>query len=271
MTSKASKLAVYAILYVLTAAVLIPFVGLLLAAMHPSDALVKGFSIPTEINLGNFAAAWTRGKFSLYMKSSVIVSTAVTVTAVFLSVLAGYAFGVLRFRGRNVLFWVLVAGMVIPGETLVVPLFQEFRTASILNTYWALILPQIGAVLPFGVLWMRSFFASAPRELIDASRVDGANSWTTLWRILTPLGRPAITSLAVLVAMWSWNNFILPLVMVTDESLRTAPLGLAFFSSMRATDLPLLATASVIVALPIVVLYVILQRDFVRGMMGGID
>jgi raffinose/stachyose/melibiose transport system permease protein len=116
---------------------------------------------------------------------------------------------------------------------------------------------------------MRAFFVSTPRSLLEAARIDGASSWTTLWRVLVPFGRPAILTMMVLVFMWTWNEFLLALVMVSKENLRTAPLGLAFFQGQHTSDLTLLAAGAVIVATPVVIVYVFLQRHFIRGMLTG--
>jgi raffinose/stachyose/melibiose transport system permease protein len=121
----------------------------------------------------------------------------------------------------------------------------------------------------FGTFWMRAYFLSSSRDVVEAARLDGAGHWQTLWRILAPMGRPAIVTLTLLTFMWTWNEFLIPLVMVTDESLRTAPLGLAFFQGQYTSGLSLLAAGAVIVAVPVVVVYLVLQRHFIRGMVDG--
>jgi len=186
-----------------------------------------------------------------------------------LSILAGYAFGLMRFRGQQALFYLLLLGLMVPLEATIVPLYYDFRDVGLTDTYWALILPQVGASVAFGSFWMRAFFRSVPRSLLEAARLDGSSSWTTLWRVVLPLGRPAVLTMMLLVFMWTWNEFLLALVMVSDEALRTAPLGLAFFQGRTTTDVPLLAAGAVIVAAPVVVLYVFLQRHFIRGMLSG--
>ena len=167
------------------------------------------------------------------------------------------------------LFYVFLLGLVFPIEAMIVPLYFDLRDLGLTDTYWALILPQIGLSVAFGTFWMRAFFLSTPRSLVEAARIDGASSWTTLWRVLVPFGRPAILTMMVLVFMWTWNEFLLALVMVSSENLRTAPLGLAFFQGQHTSDLTLLAAGAVIVATPVVVVYVFLQRHFIRGMLTG--
>jgi raffinose/stachyose/melibiose transport system permease protein len=192
----------------------------------------------------------------------------VTVSAA-LSILTGYAFGTMRFRGDKLLFYLFVVGLIVPGEAVIIPLYYVLRGFSLTDTYWSLILPQIASSLAFGTFWMRAFFRSAPRSLLEAARIDGAPTWRVLWHILLPFGRPAVLTMMVLTFLWSWNEFLLPLVMISNESLRTAPLGLAFFQTEHTTDVTGLAAGSIIITLPVVVVYIFLQRHFIRGMLSG--
>ena len=188
------------------------------------------------LGAGSFATAWDDGHFSTYLRSSAIVTASVVLVSSVLSILAGYAFGLMRFRGEQVLFYVILLGLTIPMEAIVVPLYYDLRDVGLTDTYWALILPQAALSTAFGTFWMRAFFRSVPRSLIEAARLDGSSSWMTLWRVVLPLGRPAVLTMVVLVFMWTWNEFLLALVMVSDESLRTAPLGLAFFQGRNTSD-----------------------------------
>jgi len=267
--SQRERAANYAIVVVFSALALLPVVGIVLVALHGPGETVAGFSLPHRPSLSNFRSAWDEGRFSTYLRSSAIVSVSVVTIATVVSILAGYAFGTMRFRGNRALFYVLLLGIMVPEEAIIVPLYYDLRGAGLTDTYWALILPQVAQSVAFGTFWMRAYFRSAPRSLVEAARIDGASSWTTLWRILVPGGRPAILTMMVLVFMWTWNEFLLPLVMVTSENLRTAPLGLAFFQGQHTSQFSLLAAGAVIVALPVVVVYVFLQRHFIRGMLTG--
>jgi raffinose/stachyose/melibiose transport system permease protein len=218
---------------------------------------------------GSFRAAWSDGHFGTYLRSSVLVAASVVAISSMLSILAGYAFGIMRFRGEQVLFYVLLLGLMVPLEATIVPLYYDLRDLGLTDTYWALILPQAGVSVAFGTFWMRAFFRSVPRSLVEAARLDGASSWSTLWRVIFPLARPAVLTMVVLVFMWTWNEFLLALVMVSDEGLRTAPLGLAFFQGRNTTDEALLAAGALIVAAPVVIVYLFLQRHFIRGMLSG--
>jgi raffinose/stachyose/melibiose transport system permease protein len=258
----------YGILILFSLIALYPVFGIVATALAPPGELV-GFGIPSSIHLQNFRNAWDEGHFATYLRSSVIVAVAVVASSTVLSILSGFAFGTMRFRGATPLFYLFLLGLMVPTEALVVPLYFDLRDIDLTDTYWALILPQIALSVSFGTFWMRAFFRATPRSILEAARIDGASSWTTLWRVLVPFGRPAILTMMVLVFMWTWNEFLLALVMVSSESKRTAPLGLAFFQGQHTSDLSLLAAGAVIVALPVVLVYVFLQRHFIRGMLSG--
>lgn len=219
--------------------------------------------------LANVGAAWDQGRFGTYLRSSVLVSTATVSIATFLSILSGYAFGTMRFPGRTLLFWAMLVGIMVPTEAIVVPLYFDLRTLDLTNTYVALVFPQVAQSIAFGTFWMRAYFLSSSRDVVEAARIDGASHWQTLWRVLAPMGRPAIITLMLLTFMWTWNEFLIPLVMVTSEDLRTAPLGLAFFQGQYTSGVALLAAGAVIVALPVVVVYLFLQRHFIQGIVEG--
>lgn len=268
MTVRREQYFTYVLLGVFSLIALVPIVGIILTALQKQGGL-SSFGHPDGFHISNFADAWNQGHFASYLKSSLIVVVAVVVLATFFSVLAGYAFGMMRFRGEQVLFYVLLLGLMVPLEAFIVPLYYDLRDLSLTDTYWALIWPQVGVSTAFGTFWMRAFFRSVPRSLVEAARLDGSNSWHTLWRVILPLGRPAVLTMTVLIFMWTWNEFLLALVMVSDEGLRTAPLGLAFFQGRNTTDFALLAAGAVIVATPVVLVYVFLQRHFIRGMLSG--
>jgi raffinose/stachyose/melibiose transport system permease protein len=202
--------------------------------------------------------------------SSFVVASVVVVATLTVATLAGYAFGTMSFRGRGLLFYLLLLTMIVPYESTILPLYYELRSLGLLDTYWALVLPQTATYFAFGTFWMTTFFRSMPRALIDSAKIDGASSVRAFWSVLLPLARPAVLALAVILFMISWNEFLLALVMIQDESVRTAPVALAQFSgSNRSNDFTLIAAAALIVALPVVVVYAILQRRLSEGFLTG--
>lgn len=263
-TSAAERALTYAVLVLAAVAALYPLGLILYTAVQP-DAIGAG----PGLDLGNFADAWQQGRFGTYLRTSVIVSGCVVIAATALSCLAGYAFGTMRFRGSSVLFYLLLLGLMVPSEAIVIPLYYDLRDLGLDNSYVSLILPQIAQSLAFGSFWMRAYFRSTSRELVEAARIDGAGHLRTFWSVLLPMGRPAITTMMVLFFMWTWNEFLLPLVMITDEDLRTVPLGLAFFRGQYTEGTALLSAGAAIVALPVVLCYLVAQRHFIRGMVEG--
>lgn len=260
----------YLILTVFMLIVCIPLWGALMSAFKSnSEFLSSPFSLPQTWTLENFKEAWTVGRFSQFFKNSVFVTTVVVIVSVFLSILSGYAFGQLPLPGKKLLFPLMLIGYMVPFEAVIIPLYHWMGALGLRNTYWALILPQIGLSVSFGTLWMSSFFENAPQELVDAATIDGATRWQTLWGILFPLSRPATTTLIVLIFMWTWNEFLLALVMVQSESMRTLPVGLAFFQGRFSSNISLMAAGAIIVALPTILIYILFQRFFIRGMLGG--
>lgn len=246
-----------------------PLLYVLLTALTPAGEAGPTFTWPSRLDFSNLATAWTQGHFATYIGSSVIVSVSVVALSATLSIMAGFAFAKLRFRGRGFLLTFCLLGMLLPLEGYIIPLYYGMRSYGLLDTYPALILPQVAQSIGFGSFWMASYFRRVPTSILEAARLDGASDWRVLWRILVPVARPAIITMIVLVFMWTWNDFLLSLVMVTSESRRTAPLGLAFFRGQYTTDYALLSAAALIVALPVIIVYIVLRRRFMEGMLGG--
>ena len=268
--SRGERTANYAILVAFAVFALWPVLTVVVAALGPDDA--AGGTVGAGV-LGlhpeNFATAWEVGRFGSYLRTSLLVSSSVVVVSVVLSILSGYALGAMRFRGSTVMFYVFLVGIMMPSEAVLVPLYYDLRDLGLTDSLWAVVLPQVAQSVAFGTFWMRAWFRSANRSLVEAARLDGASTWRVLWQVLVPLARPAVVTLTVLVFMWTWNEFLIPLVMVVSENLRTAPLGLAFFQGQYTQGFTLLAAGAVIVATPVVVLYLFLQRHFIAGMLEG--
>jgi raffinose/stachyose/melibiose transport system permease protein len=274
--SRLERTGSYAMILLFSAGAVYPLLSILFLSLHRQSDLVTGFALPHSLNFSSFRSAWTEGSFTTGYKSSAIVAVAVTLASAACSILAGYALGTMRFAGQTLFFGLMVVGIVFPYEATVIPLYYDFQSIhpfgiNVSQTYWALILPQIGTSVAFGVVWMRAFFRAAPRSLIEAARIDGASTFGVLFRVLLPQARPAILTMCVLIFMWTWNEFLLALVLIQDQSKQTAPLGLSFFASAAhgATDRTKVAAASILVAAPVLLVYVFLQRHFLRGMTAG--
>ena len=262
--SLAQRLVASAVLLVAAAAALGPVLVVLAAALGPESPAAGGGLHPE-----NFAAAWEQGRFGEYLQTSALVAVVVVTVATVASVLSGYAFGTMDFRGREVLFLLVLLGIMVPAEAVVVPLFFDLRTLGLTDTIWGIALPQIAQSIAFGTFWMRAHFRTTDRSLMEAARLDGAGPVRILVSVLVPVARPAITTLVLLSFLWTWNDFLVPLVMAPSAQLRTAPLGLALFQGQYTQGTALLAAGAVLVALPVVVVYLLLQRHVIRGMVEG--
>jgi len=265
------RVVTYAVLTVFAIGAIYPALSILSLALHTKSDLVTGFAFPTHPKLDSFRAAWDQADFATGFKSSFVVAAAVTAISAVLSIGTGYAFGTMRFRGDQLVFNVMLLGIIFPYEATVIPLYYDFQSFGILNTYWALILPQVGQSVAFGTFWMRAFFLSTPRGLTEAARIDGAGTFRVLTSVLLPQARPALLTMCALVFTYTWNEFLLALVLVSGApDKQTAPLTLSFFAgATRAGDPTKVAAAAVLVAAPIVIVYIVLQRHFIRGMLAG--
>lgn len=221
--------------------------------------------------LANYAEAWTQGGFASALLSSAIVSVTVVVVTAVIACLAGYALAHMQVPGGRLMLGLLLVGLVLPYEVTVLPLYQMLAAWGLVDTYWALILPQVGLSVPLGVFWMRSFFSSVPGELLEAARIDGASRFQILRSVLMPVAMPAVATLATILFLFTWNEFLLALILVPqNQAVQTAPLSLSFYSGAQHGAQPdLTAAAAVLVALPIVVAYMLLQRRLITGLTEG--
>ena len=272
MNTTVSRLQVtlnYVLIILCSAIAVYPLIGIVLAAFYPAEQGVSpsGFGLPPSFEWQNYATAWNQGKFSEYFTTSIIVAVVMVPASVVLSILGGYAFATMRFKGSKAIFYLFILGLIIPTEATIVPLYYDVQAMGLIDTYWALIILEVSGEMAFGIFWMRAAFLSAPRSLLEASRIDGASSWKTLWRIMVPFAKPAILTLTVLTFADTWNEFFLALVFTPNHM--TAPMGLASFSGKYTTQIALVSAGAVIVALPILIVFIIFQREFMRGVLTG--
>jgi raffinose/stachyose/melibiose transport system permease protein len=262
--------ATYLILSVFAVLALYPLIGSAVVALSPQGSNVSGvFPVPRSITFKNFSEAWTQGSLGSALETSFIVAVGVVIGATVLSVLAGYAFGALNLPGGKIVFYLFLAGLIMPYEALIISLYYDMRRFSLIDSYWSLILPEVALYLAFGIFWMRACFRSVPRSLVEAARIDGASNWRILRRVFIPFGRPAILTMMVLFFIFSWNEFLLPLVMLSSGSRQTATLALGVFQGQYNTSIGLQTAAALTVAIPGIIVYILFQRQFIRGMLSG--
>jgi raffinose/stachyose/melibiose transport system permease protein len=267
--SRAEHYAGAALLLAMMAVTVLPFLSIFTTALHPSGTLPRGIDWPADPQWGNFVDAIQVANMGVLLRSSTFIVVAVVPVALVLATMAGFAIGLLRIPGARLLLLLFVFGLTLPFEGIITPLYFLEREMGILNTRFAIVLPLIGLFMPFGVFWMRAHFANLPNDISEAARVDGANTWTLFWRIHVPLARPAIASLGVLMAVWSWNQFLLALVLVEDPSQRTMAGALGAFQGHYATDIPLLCAGTMLILLPTLLVYVAFQRHIIAALLQG--
>jgi raffinose/stachyose/melibiose transport system permease protein len=224
---------------------------------------------PTTFRFDNYSQAWVQGRFGKYFGNSVIVSIPIVLGTVALACLAGYGLARFNLPGRSLIFYYFLLGLMVPFQSIMIPLFYTLIDIGFLGTYWAMIVPMIALGMPFGIFFMRAFFLGLPNDLVDAGKIDGCNDFQVFRLIMLPLAGPGIATLAVFNFMGAWNAFLLPLIYMQKEELRPLVLGLMFYRSRYTQDIPLTMAGAAIVMLPIVVIYILFQRKFIQGLTAG--
>lgn len=244
-----------------------PILWMLSTALKTDSQLASSVPvlIPDPAMWSNFIDAWTRAPFDVYLRNSMIVTIASTVGQVISSALVGYGFARLRFPGRDVLFIVLLATMMIPQIVLLIPQFMLFRTLGWIDTFLPLTVPAFFGAAPFLIFLMRQHFLSIPVSLTEAARIDGASEWAIFARIIMPLSVPVTATVAIFSALAAWNDFLAPLIYLTSDSNKTLMLGLQSFVGQNNQQYQLMMAASLLVALPTLILYFIFQKHFMRS------
>ncbi len=247
-----------------------PIVVMWITALRPvKDVMQSPFGLPTGIFLDNIVNAWVKGRFGNYFINSVIITVPTVIGVVVLSALAGYGIARFRFRGRMLIFYTMLLGLTIPFQSVMIPLYYQLLAMGLLGSYLAVILPSVAFGLPFGIFLMQSFFEDLPHELTEAARVDGCSEFRIFRSVMLPLARPAISTLIVFQFMRTWNEFLMPLLYLQDEARRPIPLGLMFFQGAYTRDIGLIAAGVSLSTIPVIIVYLIFQRQFVKGLTAG--
>lgn len=252
----------FALLFLGAGLVLLPLIVVFLTSFAPGDTATVSLDL-RSFTWENYRQAWAMGSFLLAFANSTVVALGVTALQIITSALAGYALARLNFKGRQGILLLVVATLVIPFQLLVIPIFIVLKWTSLLNSYWALILPT--AANGFGIFLMRQYFASIPVELEEAAMLDGANRWQILTNVMLPLARPGLITLFLFTFIAEWNDLFKPLVFTTRPELRTVQLALAEFQEEFTSSWGLMMAAVVISTLPVVILFLIGQRQFIQG------
>lgn len=252
-------------------ATLLPLLWMVSASLMPAGEASQWPPrfLPSRATFENYQALFERLDLGRCFVNSAFVAVMTTVLCLLVTSLAGYAFAKLRFRGRSRIYGTLLTAMVIPTQVAMLPLFLLMRTMGLVNTFWGVIIPGVAPV--FGIFMVRQYALSLPDELLDAARVDGASEFRIYLTLVLPLMKPILVTLGVFAFMGAWNDFMWPLIVLTDEHLYTLPVALANLLGEHAQDTELMMAGSVFTVLPVLFLFLALQRSYVEGItMGGV-
>jgi multiple sugar transport system permease protein len=244
----------------------VPFIWMLLGSLKTQQELVQQPPtwIPETVTTDNYSRLWSRLDFPRYFWNSTFISLAITIANVVFCSMIGYALAKLRFAGRDLLFLLVIATLLVPGSVTLVPLFVLMSKLDLVDTYWAVILPA--AAGPLGVFLMRQFMLAIPNDLLEAARVDGAGEFRIFWKIVVPLSAPAIAALGIITFLPSWNALLWPLVVLTSQEHYTLPVALAIFARGQfQADYGLLMAGSVVLVVPVIIVFLLLQRHFTQS------
>jgi ABC-type glycerol-3-phosphate transport system permease component len=259
----------YPIFIFVTATILYPLIWMIYSSLKSdSDIFANVFALPSSLYFDNYKTVFTTGGMGIYFKNSLIVSIVSVAGLLVLASMAAYAFATFHFRGSTVLFLCALIGLMVPPQALIISGFKWMAILKLLSTYWALLFTYFGWT-SFGIMVLRNFFMAVPTEVKDAARIDGAGHWQMFTRIMLPLARPSIATIAIFYFMWTWNDFIYPLVYMQTQTMYTVPLGILFLNGRYIVNWGLQMAGLAVATIPPMIVYYLFQKQFVRGIMAG--
>ncbi|MBW8850194.1 MAG: carbohydrate ABC transporter permease [Xanthomonadales bacterium] len=267
--SRRHALLVHAALVALTLLSLAPLLWMLSVSFMPAGGASRFPPplLPDAPTLDNYRALFQRIGMGGYFLNSVLVSSAITLLSLLINAMAGYAFAKLRFAGRERLFKLLLAALVIPSQVAMLPLFLMLKEMGLVNSYAGVVIPGLASI--FGIFLVRQYARSIPDELMEAARIDGAGEWRIFFRIVLPMLKPVLVTLAIFTFMGSWNDFMWPLIVLTDASKQTLPVALASLSREHIQDVEMMMAGAVLTVTPVLLLFLALQRYYIQGLLLG--
>ena len=265
------RVMLYSFLIAFTLIYIMPFFGAIFTSVRTQeDISLNGFwSIPTEITLENYPAAWNQGRVSRYLLNSFIITIPALIGTLFLSSLSAFALARYKFRGNQAIYFMYVAGTMLPFQILLLPVFLLNNKIGLYNTYYSVIIIHIAFQLGFCTFVLRNFMRTLPGEIMDAARIDGASEFGIYWRIVMPLTVPAIAALAILEFTWIFNDYLWALILIQDDSLKPVTAGLASLQGQFVTNWPLIVSGALLAAVPTLIVFFALQRYFIGGLTLG--
>ena len=267
--SRGHALLVHAALIVLTLLSLAPLLWMLSVSFMPAGGASRFPPplLPDVPTLDNYRALFQRIGMGGYFLNSVLVSSAITLLSLMINAMAGYAFAKLRFAGRERIFKTLLAALVIPSQVTMLPLFLMLKEMGLVNSYAGVVIPGLASI--FGIFLVRQYARSIPDELMEAARIDGAGEWRIFFRIVLPMLKPVLVTLSIFTFMGSWNDFMWPLIVLTDQTHQTLPVALASLSREHIQDVEMMMAGAVLTVTPVLLLFLALQRYYIQGLLLG--
>lgn len=269
MNARLQQVVLYALLILGTVLTLVPLLWMVSASFMPpgeANSFPPRF-LPSQPTLEHYRALFTRLNLARYLFNSTLIALSVTALSLFINSMAGYAFAKFRFRGRDRIFRLLLAALVVPAQVAMLPLFLLLREMGLINTYWGVIIPGMASI--FGIFLIRQYTLSVPDDLLDAARIDGASEFRIYWSVILPVIRPILITLAIFTFMGTWNDFMWPLIVLSDDRMYTLPVALANLAGERVQDTELMMAGSVLTVLPVMLVFVLLQRFYIEGITMG--
>ena len=266
-----SSIIKYIVLVIFAIVTLFPFYWMIASSLKSSFEVIQTppTLIPNKIMWQNYSTALKMAPFARYFLNTIIVTILSIISTVIIAILSAFAFSHLEFKGRDMIFSIFLASMMIPGEVLIVTNFKTISVLKWIDTYQALFVPYMANVLY--IYMLREFFLKIPKQLYYAAKVDGSSDWKFLWRIVVPMAKPSIITICILVGINSWNAFLWPLLVTNSEKMRVLANGLTAFQSDAGNQYELLMAASTIITMPIVLVYIFLHKKIMNGIsIGGI-
>lgn len=259
------KSLIYIFLIIGAIFILVPFLWMLSTSLKPSDEvlIMPPKLIPSKIMWENYKIAWQSAPFKTYFFNSIITTVLITTGQILTSILAAFAFSKLDFKGRDLIFTILISTMMVPSEILTIPNFVTLTKLNWIDTYKGLIIPWCASI--YSIYLLKQHFSSIPNELYNAAKIDGCSDFKFLWTILVPLAKPAIVTLIILRVIGSWNSFFWPLIVTNSKEMRTLPVALSAFSNEFGTNYNILMAATNIIVFPVVIFYFFLQKQIIEG------
>lgn len=264
-----STIVIYCCLSLVVVVTLAPVLWMFSASLMTSgeSGMYPPHFVPLTITFEHYARLFTQLNLSRYLLNSTVLSISITFISLFINSMAGYAFAKYRFAGRDRIFRLLIASMVVPAQVTMLPMFLMLNKMGLVNTYWGLIIPGMASI--FGIFLIRQFAFSIPDSLIEAARMDGASDFRIYWTVILPLCKPILVTLAIFTFMGTWNDFLWPLIIMTDDSMYTLPVALANLMGEHAQDTELMMAGSVLTILPVMLVFIVLQKYYIQGIMVG--